>query len=93
MNRALLFLQVFPFHFLRGLSFEARGDGSGRGAGKTKPTTYTKLCHDDGVFGVDGAVGDPVFLSQRMGRVDDDFVRLLVKNRRCFHLDRVVPVA
>ena len=51
-----------------------------------------QLGHDDGVFGVDGTVGDPILLCERMRGVDNDFISFLVVDGRRFHLNGIVAI-
>ena len=51
-----------------------------------------ELGEDDDVVGVERAVGNPILLSERRGRVDDQLVRLFVIHGRRLHLHRVVTI-
>ena len=51
------------------------------------------LCEDDDVLGVNGAIGNPVLLSQRRRCVNDELLSGLVVCRGRLHLDGVVAVA
>jgi hypothetical protein len=68
-------------------------DGHQEGVDSLMLALDVGLRENKGVVGMDSSVGDPVFLGEDGGAVDDKLFCFVVIGGSCLHLNRVVAVA